>query len=133
MKSLDGRVAAITGAGSGIGRGLALALAAEGCHLALADLNATGLEETAALAGALGVSVTTTTLDVSDEAAMYAWAEDVVAQHGAVNLIFNNAGGGVVRHRRGAQPRGLPLDHEHQLLGGGLRHQGVHAPPRGLR
>jgi NAD(P)-dependent dehydrogenase (short-subunit alcohol dehydrogenase family) len=92
MKHLSGRVAAVTGAGSGIGRALALALAAEGCHLALADLNSGGLAETVAAAQARGVTVTSTTLDVSDEAAMYAWADAVVAEHGKVNLIFNNAG-----------------------------------------
>ena len=48
MKSFNGRVAAITGAASGMGRALALALAREGCHLALADKNSQGLEQTLA-------------------------------------------------------------------------------------
>ncbi|MDX5299230.1 MAG: SDR family NAD(P)-dependent oxidoreductase, partial [Gammaproteobacteria bacterium] len=46
MKQLNGRVAVITGAGSGIGRALALVLADEGCELALSDVNAKGLAET---------------------------------------------------------------------------------------
>ena len=49
MKSFNGRVAAITGAASGMGRALALALAREGCHLALADVNREGLEHTVTL------------------------------------------------------------------------------------
>lgn len=92
MTQFPGRVAAITGAGSGIGRALALRLAAAGCSLALADRDADGLEATAAQIRALPVRVTTTVLDVSDEAAVYAWADQVVADHGKVNLVFNNAG-----------------------------------------
>ncbi|MEJ8278805.1 SDR family NAD(P)-dependent oxidoreductase [Pseudonocardia spirodelae] len=91
MKSFSGRTAAVTGAGSGIGRALALRLAADGCHLALADRDAAGLAETAALAGS-SVRVTTTELDVADEKAVYAWADAVVADHGAVHLVVNNAG-----------------------------------------
>lgn len=92
MKTFRDKVAAITGAGSGIGRALAQALAAEGCHVALADINAKGLAETASLLAGTGVRVTTQTLDVGDRAAVYAWADRVVADHGRVNLIFNNAG-----------------------------------------
>ena len=49
MEHFGGKVAAITGAGSGIGRGLALELAAEGCHLALSDVDDAGLAETVAM------------------------------------------------------------------------------------
>jgi NAD(P)-dependent dehydrogenase (short-subunit alcohol dehydrogenase family) len=52
MKHFTDRVAAITGAGSGMGRSLAVALAREGCHLALADRNAVSLAETAQLVSA---------------------------------------------------------------------------------
>lgn len=92
MEQFAGRVAAITGAGSGIGRALAQRLAADGCHLALSDIDGDAVERTAAELASTGVKVTTTTLDVSDEAAVYAWADAVVADHGKVNLIFNNAG-----------------------------------------
>ncbi|MFZ5604881.1 MAG: SDR family NAD(P)-dependent oxidoreductase [Pseudomonadota bacterium] len=92
MKNFNSKVAAITGAASGIGRSLALALAREKCDLALSDVNETGLQETAEKARALGVKVTTAKVNVADRAAMHAWADQVVKDHGKVNLIFNNAG-----------------------------------------
>lgn len=91
METFTDRTAAITGAGSGIGRALALRLAGDGCHLALADRDAAGLAETAALAGPQ-IRVTTAELDVADEKAVYGWADQVVADHGAVHLVVNNAG-----------------------------------------
>lgn len=92
MKGFEGKVAAITGASSGIGRSLAIALAKGGCEVALCDVNELGLEETASQARAHGVKVSTATVDVADKDAVYAWADKVVAEHGRVNLIFNNAG-----------------------------------------
>ena len=92
MKNLDGRVAAITGAGSGIGRALAVELARRGAHLALSDIDEAGLAETVSLCEGSGVKVTSQKVDVADRGAVFAWADQVVADHGAVNLIFNNAG-----------------------------------------
>lgn len=92
MKSFHNKVAAITGAGSGIGRALALHLARQGCQLALSDINAPGLQETLEQAQRHGVRVTQQVLDVADAHAMQEWAAQVVADHGRVNLIFNNAG-----------------------------------------
>lgn len=99
MKNFTDRVAAITGAGSGMGRSLAIQLAREGCHLSLADRNAAGLAETAKLAQAAApqivgapLVVTTRVLDVADRAAMFDWAAETVAEHQRVNLVFNNAG-----------------------------------------
>ena len=92
MKDFRDKVAAITGAGSGMGRELALQLAERGCHLALADINDAGLAETAQLARATGVRITTQKLDVAQRAAVHAWADQVAQDHGKVNLIFNNAG-----------------------------------------
>lgn len=92
MKNFKNKVAAITGAASGMGRTLALDLARRGCHLALSDVNAKGLAETAQMASKLGVKVTTAQVNVADRDQMYAWAAQVVKDHGKVNLIFNNAG-----------------------------------------
>jgi NAD(P)-dependent dehydrogenase (short-subunit alcohol dehydrogenase family) len=92
MKVLAGRVAAITGAGSGIGRALAQELAGRGAHLALCDIDEVGLAETVMLCEGLGVKVTSQRIDVAARDAVYAWADQVAADHGKVNLIFNNAG-----------------------------------------
>ena len=88
MKNLHGKVAVITGAASGLGRGLATVLAAEGCRLALVDVHAERLTEVAAEHPGCSTHV----VDVSDRAAMAALPEAVLAAHGAVHLVINNAG-----------------------------------------
>lgn len=92
MKHFDGRVAAITGAGSGIGRALACALADRGAHLSLSDVDEAGLAETVARCERPGIRVSPATVDVADRSAVFAWADDVVEQHGRVELVINNAG-----------------------------------------
>ena len=92
MKSFALKVAAITGAGSGIGRALAIELAKQNCALALSDVNEKGLAETVQLAQQHGVKVTSAKVDVADRKQMHAWADQALADHGKVNLIFNNAG-----------------------------------------
>jgi butyryl-CoA dehydrogenase len=92
MKNFDGRVAAVTGAASGIGRALARQLSARGAHLALADIDDDGLAETVKLCAGDAVQVTSCHLDVADRDAVHEWADEVAADHGSVNLIFNNAG-----------------------------------------
>lgn len=92
MRDFKGKVAAVTGAGSGIGRGLACALAREGAELALSDLDEAKLEETKALVVSTSPRVTTAPVDVADRAAVEAWAETTVREHERVNLVFNNAG-----------------------------------------
>jgi NAD(P)-dependent dehydrogenase (short-subunit alcohol dehydrogenase family) len=90
----EGRVIALTGAGSGIGRALALNLAARGARLALADKDAAGLAETKALLGNRPAS--TTVLDVTDTAALNAWIDGTVNEFGRLDGIINNAGLSVV-------------------------------------
>ena len=92
MKNFNNKVAAITGAGSGIGQQLAILLAQQGCHLALSDVNEQGLSQTVELLKAYDVRVTQQKVDVAKLEQVRAWAADTVAQHGSVNLIFNNAG-----------------------------------------
>jgi len=92
MKNFKNKVAAITGAASGMGRTLAVELARRGCHLSLSDVNEAGLSETAQMARQHGVKVTTTKLDVANRDAVFAWADQTATDHGQVNLIFNNAG-----------------------------------------
>ncbi|HZV87885.1 MAG TPA: SDR family NAD(P)-dependent oxidoreductase [Candidatus Binatus sp.] len=92
MSFLHGGVAVVTGAGSGIGRALARQLAAAGSALAIADIDEKGLTETAASLPTKEAAVSTHVLDVSDEAAVRIFAEDVAARHGRVTLLINNAG-----------------------------------------
>jgi len=92
MKNLQNKVAAITGAGSGIGQALAINLAQQGCHVALSDIDKKGLSETVKKLKAFNIKVTHQTLDVSNREAVHAWADNVVKDHGSVNYIFNNAG-----------------------------------------
>jgi NAD(P)-dependent dehydrogenase (short-subunit alcohol dehydrogenase family) len=68
VRELRGRVAAVTGAASGIGRALALELAREGAELALSDVDEAGLAESARAAEALGARVSCERVDVADRA-----------------------------------------------------------------
>ncbi len=89
---LEGKVAAVTGAASGIGRALAISLVSRGAEVALSDVDAEGLERTASLCKNSRTLVSTSIVDVADRDAMLEWSADVVARHGRVNLIANNAG-----------------------------------------
>ncbi len=92
MSSFEGKVAVITGAGSGIGRALALSLAEKGAKLAVSDIDTDGLAETVRQAEALGANVKADRLDVIEREAVLAYADDVVAHFGEVHQIYNNAG-----------------------------------------
>ena len=94
MKDLRGKVAVITGGASGIGQRLAVNLAAEGCHLVLADMNSKGLEETTKIIENQGdgIKVSCHILDVADRAAVYKFAETVIRERSGIDLVINNAG-----------------------------------------
>ena len=97
MDSFAGRLAVVTGGGTGMGRELVVQLAADGCSVATCDVNVDHMEETARRAekdAPADVRITTHVADVSDEAQMNRFRDEVVAQHETdhVDLLFNNAG-----------------------------------------
>lgn len=94
MKSFNNKVAAITGAGSGIGRALAYELAARGCQLALSDVDEVGLAETLSCLNQKyhNLNVKTYRVDVADQQAVMLYAKKVKADFSQVHLIINNAG-----------------------------------------
>jgi NAD(P)-dependent dehydrogenase (short-subunit alcohol dehydrogenase family) len=93
VESFEGKLAVVTGGGSGMGRELVIQLAAAGCAVAACDLNEAGLAETAARAAG-GARVTTHVCDVADAGAVERFRDEVVDQHTTdhVHLVFNNAG-----------------------------------------
>ncbi|MFJ2164920.1 SDR family NAD(P)-dependent oxidoreductase [Streptomyces griseofuscus] len=92
MSTVTGKVAVVTGAGSGIDRSLASGLARRGARLALSDIDGTGLAETAAQVTSLGAEVHIARLDVSDRTAVESYATTVAEHFGAVHRVYNNAG-----------------------------------------
>lgn len=97
MESFEGKLAVVTGGGTGMGRELVLQLAAQGCSVAACDVNMDTLEETARRAekdAPAGVHISTHGCDVSIEADMLRFRDEVLVQHDTdhVHLVFNNAG-----------------------------------------
>jgi NAD(P)-dependent dehydrogenase (short-subunit alcohol dehydrogenase family) len=98
MKDFAGRIAVVTGGGSGMGRELVRQLVAEGCSIATCDVSTSGLAETKRLCEQerlpQGLRITTHIVDVSDEAQVQRFRDEAAAQHGTdrIHLLFNNAG-----------------------------------------
>ena len=97
MEQFEGRIAVVTGGGTGMGRELVRQLAAQGCHVAMCDVSAANMADSVALARAdahENVRITSFVADVSDEAQMIAFRDSVADEHATahINLLFNNAG-----------------------------------------
>ena len=92
MEGFAGKVAAVTGAGSGIGRALAIELARSGAKLAISDVDTEGLAVTEERLNAIGAPVKSDRLDVTEREAFQVYADAVNDHYGKVNQIYNNAG-----------------------------------------
>jgi len=92
MNQLNGKVAVITGGGSGIGAAIALLFAQHGAAVALLDLNGQQCKEAAVACGEHGVPVSWHAVDVTDSDGVKAAMADVVAEHGGIDILVNSAG-----------------------------------------
>jgi len=92
MKDFAGKTAVITGAGSGMGRYLAVLLAKAGANVAICDINQDTLNATATMVKQYNVGLSTHIVDMGDMDQIEALPDAVIAQHGSVDLLFNNAG-----------------------------------------
>ena len=97
MEHFEGRIAVVTGGGTGMGRELVRQLAAEGCHVSMCDLSADAMAETSELALAdapSGTRVSSFVADVAKDQQLVAFSAHVADAHqtGHINLLFNNAG-----------------------------------------
>src|SRR4051812_30419505 len=93
MPRLAGKVALITGSGTGIGRATAKAMAAEGAKVVIAELNKAAAEQVAQVIAQAGGDCIAVPTDVTDEASMKAVIDMAVSHYGALHILHNNAGG----------------------------------------
>lgn len=111
-EQLRGKTAIVTGAGSGIGLSLTRALVSAGAHVVCADIDAEAAKRAASGSGSARALV----LDVTNAAAVQAAVDGVVAEHGRLDLIFNNAGISL-----GGETEELTLDHWNSIIDVNIR------------
>jgi len=92
MQGFAGKVAVVTGAGSGIGQALAVELGRSGAHVAISDIDTEGLAVTEERLKAIGAQVKTDRLNVTERESLQLYADGVAEHFGKVNQIYNNAG-----------------------------------------
>jgi NAD(P)-dependent dehydrogenase (short-subunit alcohol dehydrogenase family) len=111
MESLDGKVAIVTGGGSGIGEALCLELARRGARVVVTDVNGDDAGRVVAAIAAHGGLGTARGVDVAREHDVRRLVEETASAHGRLDYLFNNAGIGL-----GGDARDLTLDHWQQVL-----------------
>ncbi len=92
MQGFAGKVAVVTGAGSGIGHALAIELGRSGASVAISDVDTEGLKITEDRLAAIGAKVKADRIDVTEREAFLLYADEVAEHFGKVNQIYNNAG-----------------------------------------
>jgi NAD(P)-dependent dehydrogenase (short-subunit alcohol dehydrogenase family) len=115
MRGLKGKVAAVTGAGSGIGQAAAQRLGEEGCKVAVLDRNAEGARQTVDSITKAGGDAIAITVDVSDEAGVEAAFKEIVARYGKLDIVCSNAG--IFSGERDGKVSGLPKSVWDEIVG----------------
>ena len=110
--SIEGKVAVVTGAGSGIGLAMCHAFAAEGCAVVLADVQRDALEQAAADVAGHGAETLAVETDVSDREQVEALARSTIDRFGGVHIVCNNAGYGWIKagQKSGFEARYFSVD-----------------------
>lgn len=111
MSIFNGKVAIITGAGSGIGKALAEEMARRGSHVVISDVNTERIESVGEGITKMGGKATTLTLDVRDYDGVKKMVDDTVAEHKQLDYIFNNAGIGI-----GGEVRDISIDDWREVI-----------------
>ena len=120
MPRLEGKVALITGAGTGIGRATAVLFAREGARVAIAEIDAASGEETAHLAGNGAIAIPT---DVTEPDSIARAIKNAVGHFGQLDVLHNNAGGSTA-----ADPRSPVLSSPRERCGSRSRAAGRRCP-----